>query len=272
MWSACALAWPTPPPLPCAAAGVAVGLLHLPGAADGQRILAGNRLAAAALAAPDCRHRLDWLVVLLCLAGQQPAPARPTRPCAKRRGRRAVGGARRRVYNPQKYLVAPSNCPTNCIGSSGNRIPTWLSGFALISVLYYAQADSYMRSTRPRRRCRPCQAVALGLATLAGGWLVYDGLCRLLMRRSILLFAALYFCLCGGGGLGADALAVWPGGVYPCRRHASHHHERQCFSGSSRPEKPWPPCARATRPTIHGQRAKQRSVHNNYLTCRCCSA
>ena len=66
-----------------AAAGVA-GPTPPIGAADGQRILPDA--AVAALAAPDCRHRLDWLVVLLCLVDNSLRPPRLTQPCGKKAG------------------------------------------------------------------------------------------------------------------------------------------------------------------------------------------
>ena len=44
----------------------------------------------------------------------------------------------------------------------------------------------------------PGQAVLVGLATLVGGWLFYDGLCRLFIKRSQLVFGVIYFAFVVG--------------------------------------------------------------------------
>ena len=61
---------------------------------------AGLGQPAAAVGACDHRDCLDWLVVLLRLSRQQPAQAQVAGPAGKRRGRRDVGGARRRLLQP----------------------------------------------------------------------------------------------------------------------------------------------------------------------------
>ena len=168
-------------------------------------------------------------------------------------------------YNPQKYLVAPSNCPTNCIGSEVGIVFHLAVWFCPISVLYHAQAGSYMIDQPGGAVARP--GGGAGPGHLAGGWLVYDGLCRLLMRRSILAVCRAVLCLCGGGGLG---LTHWLSG-----RAAFIHvgamlattMSGNVFSGSSPARKTVAAMRRGDAPDpIHGQRAKRRSVHNNYLT------
>jgi uncharacterized membrane protein len=77
-------------------------------------------------------------------------------------------------YNPQKYLVAPAHLPDELHWFKWESYSTWLSGFALISTLYYLQAGSYMVDPSVAA-ISPGTAVAIGLATLAGGWVVYDG-------------------------------------------------------------------------------------------------
>lgn len=193
----------------------------------------------------------------------------PTDPALREKG---VGGELWAVhgggfYNPQKYLVAPKQLPDELHWFKWESYSTWLSGFALISVLYYAQAGSYMIDPA-KAALSPGQAVALGLATLAGGWLVYDGLCRLLMRRSILLFAALYFAfvvavawglthwLSGRAAfihVGAMLATTMSGNVFFWIIPG----QKKTVAAMRRGDAPDP---------IHGQRAKQRSVHNNYLT------
>ncbi len=94
----------------------------------------------------------------------------PTDPALKAKG---VGGELWAVhgggfYNPQKYLVAPAHLPDELHWFKWESYSTWLSGFALISTVYYLQAGSYMVDPSVAA-IRPGTAVAIGLGTLAGG-------------------------------------------------------------------------------------------------------
>ena len=95
-------------------------------------------------------------------------------------------------YNPQKYLVAPKTLPKELHWFKWESYSTWLTGFALLTVLYYAQAASYMVDPA-KLPLSPAASVALGIAALVLGWLVYDALCRLLIDKGALLFAAIFY-------------------------------------------------------------------------------
>ncbi|RKT58094.1 putative membrane protein [Azonexus fungiphilus] len=170
-------------------------------------------------------------------------------------------------YNPQKYLVAPKQLPDELHWFKWESYSTWLTGFFLLGVLYYAQAATYMVDPA-KADLAPTTAVAIGLATLAGGWLVYDALCRLLMGRSLLLFAALYFIFVVavawalGQLLSGRAAFLHVGAMIATTMSANVFFwiipgQKTTVAAMQRGETPDP---------IHGQRAKQRSVHNNYLT------
>ncbi|HMV61774.1 MAG TPA: urate hydroxylase PuuD [Zoogloea sp.] len=186
--------------------------------------------------------------------------------------RKGVGGELWAVhgggfYNPQKYLVAPQHLPEELHWFKWESYSTWITGFFLLGVLYYSQAATYMVDPA-KAALSPAAAIGIGLATLAGGWLVYDGLCRLLINRSLLLFAALYF---------AFVVAVAWGLTHLLSGRAAFLHvgamiattmsgnvffwiipgQKTTVAAMQRGETPDP---------IHGKRAKQRSVHNNYLT------
>ncbi|HNE14787.1 MAG TPA: urate hydroxylase PuuD [Rhodocyclaceae bacterium] len=186
--------------------------------------------------------------------------------------RKGVGGELWAVhgggfYNPQKYLVAPQHLPEELHWFKWESYSTWITGFFLLGVLYYSQAATYMVDPA-KAALSPAAAIGIGLATLAGGWLVYDGLCRLLINRSLLLFAALYF---------AFVMAVAWGLTHLLSGRAAFLHvgamiattmsgnvffwiipgQKTTVAAMQRGETPDP---------IHGKRAKQRSVHNNYLT------
>lgn len=170
-------------------------------------------------------------------------------------------------YNPQKYLVAPKNLPDDLHWFKWEAYSTWITGFFLIGVLYYSQAATYMVDPA-KAALTPAGAIGVGLATLAGGWLVYDGLCRLLMKRSLLLFAALYFIFVVAVAytlthlLSGRAAFLHVGAMIATTMGANVFFwiipgQKKTVAAMQRGEQPDP---------IHGLRAKQRSVHNNYLT------
>lgn len=170
-------------------------------------------------------------------------------------------------YNPQKYLVAPKNLPDELHWFKWESYATWITGFFLLGVLYYSQAATYMIDPG-KAALTPSAAIAIGIATLIGGWLVYDGLCRLLMNRSLLLFAALYFVFVVAATwtlthlLSGRAAFLHVGAMIATTMSANVFFwiipgQKKMVAAMQRGETPEP---------IHGQRAKQRSVHNNYLT------
>ena len=93
------------------------------------------------MAARHRGDRLDRLVVLLHRARQPPAAAARTSATPKR----GVGGETWEIhgggfYNIKKYLVAPRVLPETLHWFKWEAYTTWLSGFALMIVLYYLNA------------------------------------------------------------------------------------------------------------------------------------
>jgi uncharacterized membrane protein len=173
-------------------------------------------------------------------------------------------------YNPQKYLVAPAFLPKELHWFKWEAYSTWLTGMLLMSVLYYSQASTWMLD--PGRASSsaltPAAAVALGAGCLILGWIVYDGLCRLLVERSQLLLGTIYYgfvvatawvlmqCLSGRAAVlhvGAMMGTAMVGNVF----FVIIPGQKKILAQMLRGEAPNP---------VYGQRAKQRSVHNNYLT------
>jgi uncharacterized membrane protein len=170
-------------------------------------------------------------------------------------------------YNPQKYLVAPATLPKDLHWFKWESYSTWITGFLLISTLYYSQAATWMVDPA-RMAMSPTSAVAIGLGTLAGGWLVYDLLCRLLIDRSQLLFGAIFylFVVLVASGLtqllSGRAAFIHVGAMIATTMSANVFFwiipgQKKTIAQMQRGESPDP---------IHGKRAKQRSLHNNYLT------
>jgi uncharacterized membrane protein len=86
-------------------------------------------------------------------------------------------------YNSQKYRVAPEALPPVLHWFYWEAYTTFLSGFFLLCLLYYGQAQVYLIDPTVAALSTPA-AIAIGLAFLVGGWLVYDGLCRSPLGRS----------------------------------------------------------------------------------------
>jgi uncharacterized membrane protein len=102
-------------------------------------------------------------------------------------------------YNPQKYLVAPPQMPEKLHWFYWESYSTWLSGFALLTVLYLFNASIFLVD-RNVHDWPPSAAVAGALIYLTLGWIVYDAICRLFGRgpsgdRRVGILVALYVVL-----------------------------------------------------------------------------
>ena len=172
-------------------------------------------------------------------------------------------------YNPQKYLVAPKSLPPNLHWFYWESYSTWLTGFALFTVLYLYNAGTFLVD-KSVHDWSPAAAIAAALGSLAAFWFVYDAICRVFGPRrhgdlvvGVLVFAAIVFAswlacrLFPGraafllvGAMIATAMSanvfVW---IIPGQRKVI----AQMKAGE--PVDP-----------VHGQRGKQRSVHNTYFT------
>ena len=169
-------------------------------------------------------------------------------------------------YRIQKFRVAPRRLPDELHWFKWEAYTTWLSGFALLVVLYYVNADTYLID-RAVADLEPWQAIAISVALLAAGWIVYDALCRLLDGRELAL-AGCILVLVAVTAWGTSELfsprAAWlqtgamlgtimVANVFFVIMPAHWQLVRAKEEGRE-------PDAR------YGRRGKQRSVHNNYLT------
>jgi uncharacterized membrane protein len=169
-------------------------------------------------------------------------------------------------YRVQKYRVAPPTLPEPLHWYKWEAYTTWLSGFALLVVLYYLDADTYLVD-RSVADLSESSAVAISLGLLALAWFVYDGLCRLLGDRGLLLaLAVLAFLTVSAYGISevfsARALPIQLGAMLGTIMVANvliviipaHWALIRAKEAGREPD------------PAHGIRGKQRSVHNNYLT------
>src|SRR5436309_4952289 len=183
---------------------------------------------------------------------------------------REVGGEAWEVhgggfYNVQKYRVAPPDLPERLLWFKWEAYTTWLSGFALLIVLYYVNADTYLID-KSIADLSQAEAIAISVGLLVVAWVVYDALCRLV--RNDLVLAGLLLALTTLAAWGCSELfsgraeyiqvgamlgTMMAGNVLFVIIPA--HWELVRAKQAGREPDPAP-----------GIRAKQRSVHNNYLT------
>jgi len=175
-------------------------------------------------------------------------------------------------YNPQKYMVAPKSLPEHLHWFFWESYATWLTGFALFAVVYLFNASTYLID-KAVFDWAPTTAVAAALGFLAVFWLVYDQICRRVGEKK--------------GAVGGDALVAVLVLVYVV---GASWLACQLFAGRAaflivgamiatamsanvffwiipgqRTVIAQMKAGQAVDP-IHGQRAKQRSVHNTYFT------
>jgi uncharacterized membrane protein len=170
-------------------------------------------------------------------------------------------------YNMVKYLVAPARLPAELTWFKWEAYATWFSGLALLVAIYYFNASLYLVSPEVLD-ISPAAGIALSVAGLVLGWIVYDGLCRSPLGRNETVLAAAGFVLLTmlayistrlfsprgafmqmgaliGTIMAANVLMV----IIPGQRKVV----ADLIAGR-------------TPDSIHGKRGKQRSTHNNYLT------
>ena len=170
-------------------------------------------------------------------------------------------------YNMVKYLVAPSKMPDELTWFKWEAYSTWISGMALMSLVYYGSTSLYMIDLEVLDITQ-WQAVLLSLGGILVGWVIYDGLCRSPLGRNdlVLALSGLVFLILlsyiytqifshrgafmqmgisiGTMMVANVAMVIIPG-------------QKKVVKALKAGEEPNP---------IYGARGKQRSLHNNYLT------
>lgn len=170
-------------------------------------------------------------------------------------------------YNAQKYRTAPAEVPQPLHWFYWEAYSTWLSGFFLLCLLYFGQAEIYLVDPSVAALSKPA-AIAIAIAFLGGGWIAYDLLCRsplarddrLLTASIAILVAAAAFGLCAlFSGRGAYVLfgamlgTIMAANVF----FVIIPGQREMVRAKTEGRAPDP---------VHGLRGKQRSVHNTYFT------
>ncbi len=169
-------------------------------------------------------------------------------------------------YHVQKYRVAPELLPEPLHWFKWEAYTTWLSGFLLFVVLYYANTDLYLID-KSVADLSSAQAIAISVGGLVLGWVVYDLLCKAFGQNELLLAGSIFLLVVAMAygmsnvfsaravyiQVGAMLGTIMVGNVFftiiPGQR------ELVAAKKAGRAPDPMP-----------GIKAKQRSVHNNYFT------
>lgn len=170
-------------------------------------------------------------------------------------------------YHIRKYLVAPEAMPEHLTWFKWESYSTWLSGFALLSIVYYAGADLYLVDPNVWATSAPV-AITASVISIALAWVLYDLLCKSKLGESPMLLMILLYALIviiaygytqiftGRAALlhlGAITATVMSGNVFFVIMPNQRIVVKDLKAGRTPDPK-------------YGKIAKLRSTHNNYLT------
>ena len=170
-------------------------------------------------------------------------------------------------YHVRKYLVAPPSMPDHLTWFKWESYTTWLSGFALLAIVYYAGADLYLVD-RNVADISTLTAIAISLGSLAFGWVIYNALCQSKFgddnnRLMVLLFFLLVAMAWGYTQVFTGRAAFLHLGAFTATIMSANvffiimPNQRIVVADLKAGRTPDPK---------YGKIAKQRSTHNNYLT------
>lgn len=170
-------------------------------------------------------------------------------------------------YHIQKYLVAPERLPEHLIWFKWESYATWLSGFAMLILVYYLGSDLYLIDPQVMELAS-WQAIMISLASLAFGWLAYNTICKVFVNANqTLVMVALFVVLVAMAWgytqvfsgraamihLGAVTATIMSANVFMIIIPNQKIVVADLKAGRTPDPK-------------YGKIAKQRSTHNNYLT------
>ena len=171
------------------------------------------------------------------------------------------------IYEVAKYQLDPEEMPATLHWFKWEAYTTWLTGMVLLTIIYYLGADSYLIDKRVADLSQ-LQAIAIGVGFLAGGWVLYELLCRsplgkngyvigaILVLAAVASSYALTHLFSGRGAyihMGAMIGTIMAGNVFRVIMPS----QRALVAAIEKGEAPDP---------SWGARAKLHSTHNTYLT------
>jgi len=94
-------------------------------------------------------------------------------------------------YHLQKFEGAPGELPRELHWFKWEAYTTWLSGAALLAVVYYMRAEAFLLA--PDSALHAWQGIGVGVGAMVAAWLGYDALCRSPLRRAPVALGAVIF-------------------------------------------------------------------------------
>jgi uncharacterized membrane protein len=170
-------------------------------------------------------------------------------------------------YRAQKFSVAPPSLPEPLHWFKWEAYATWLSGFALLILIYYVQADVYLID-KSVMDLRPAAAISVGLGVLAMTWIIYDLMCRSPLGENEPLLAAIMFVLLGALAYGLTHMFSGRGAFIHFGAVLGTIMVANVFFVIMPGQREMVKAKVEGRPVdpVHGARGKQRSIHNTYFT------
>ena len=170
-------------------------------------------------------------------------------------------------YHIQKYLVAPERMPEHLVWFKWESYATWLSGFTMLAIVYYAGADLFLVD-RHVLDVPSWVAILISLASLSVGWLLYDNLCKSKLAENpttlmVLLFIILVAMAWGYTQVFTGRAALLHLGAFTATIMSANvffviiPNQKIVVADLKAGRTPDPK---------YGKIAKLRSTHNNYLT------
>ena len=170
-------------------------------------------------------------------------------------------------YDVEKKLLAPGALPKTLHWFKYQNLMTWISGIALLIIVYYMHGASFLIDPRVAELTPPV-AISLSAGSLLVGWIVYDGLWNSYGKQHpvaatvlsiAMLFGAIYGFTQAFGGRGAFIQTgvligtIMTGNVWMCIVPSQHALVNATKNGTEQD-------------ASLSLKAKQRSIHNNYFT------
>ncbi|MEO1734436.1 MAG: urate hydroxylase PuuD, partial [Pseudomonadota bacterium] len=170
-------------------------------------------------------------------------------------------------YHVQKYLVAPERMPDHLTWFKWESYATWLSGAALLMIVYWAGAELYLIDQN-KADLAIWQGIVISAASLGLGWLLYDALCKSPLGEQptllmLILFAILVAMSWGYNQVFTGRAALLHLGAFTATIMTANvffiimPNQRIVVADLK---------AGRTPEAKYGKIAKLRSTHNNYLT------
>ncbi len=170
-------------------------------------------------------------------------------------------------YQMIKFLVAPARMPDELTWFKWEAYTTWLSGFALLVLVYYLNANLFLIDRSVLDMSAP-QAATIAFLSLAAAWVAYEVLCRSPLGKHevalalvgyvfLVVLTYIFTRVFSGRGaftqIGALIGTIMVANVFiiiiPYQKKTV-----AALIASKEPDPRW------------GALGKQRSIHNNYLT------